>query len=106
MSSLKGSYSHIEEMFINGDHDYDDELLQSEISFQPSESWEALFNEAGEDSYYFETKNFKNRDVFIDLRLLGYGRETEKDYYKLPLLSMYDSIFYIETTNATTPLFD
>lgn len=106
MSSLKGSYSYIEERFINGDHDYDDELLQSEISFQPPESWEALFNEADEDSYYLETKNFKNKGVFIDLRLLGYSKETEKDYYKLPLLNMFDSIFFIEKTNATMPLMD
>ncbi|MFD0931880.1 erythromycin esterase family protein [Psychroflexus salinarum] len=106
MSSSKGSYSFFENRFVNGDHDFDDELIQSKIRFQPSESWETLFNEADENSYYFNVKKIKSGDVYTKLKLITFNKETKKDYYKLPILKMFDSLFFLETTNATTPLDD
>jgi hypothetical protein len=38
-------------------------------------------------------------------KLIGYGKETNKDIYQLPLIKLFDSLIFIENTNATTPLY-
>lgn len=107
LSSLKGSYSHIKNRFINDDHSYDDKLKKSSLNFQPKNSWESILNEVNDgNAYYFETQDFEDKDIYTHLKLLGYGQETEEDYYKLSPLKMFDSLFFLETTNATIPLDD
>lgn len=105
MSSLHGSYSYIENSFINNDHSYDDELLNARLTSQPENSWERILSEAGK-AFYFETLDLAGPEIYENLKLLGYGRETKNDYYKLSPFQMFDSIFFIETTTATNPLFN
>ena len=106
MSSLKGSYSYIENPRINNDHSYDDKLLKADLNFQPNNSWEKIFSEINEKAFYFETKEFANDQIFENLKLLGYPKEKDTDYYKLSPLKMFDTVFFIESTNATQPLFN
>ncbi|MGM1055918.1 MAG: erythromycin esterase family protein [Bacteroidota bacterium] len=106
MSSLKGSYSYIENPMINNDHSYDDKLLKADLNFQPNNSWEKIFSEIDEKAFYFETKEFADDQIFENLKLLGYPQEKDTDYYKLSPLKMFDTVFFIESTNATHPLFN
>lgn len=106
MSSLKGSYSYIENPMINNDHSYDDKLLKADLNFQPNNSWEKIFSEIDKNAFYFETKEFADDHIFENLKLLGYPQEKNTDYYKLSPLKMFDTVFFIETTNATQPLFN
>jgi len=104
LSSLKGSYSHIKNRFINGDHSYDDKLKQSSLNSQPKNSWESILSEINDIAFYFHTQDIKDKDIYTNLKLLGYSEESEADYYKLSPLKMYDSLFFIDTTQATRPL--
>lgn len=106
MSSSKGSYYYIENPRINNDHSYDDKLLKADLNFQPNNSWEKIFTEIDKNAFYFETKELADDQIFENLKLLGYPQEQETDYYKLSPLKIFDTIFFIETTNATQPLFN
>lgn len=105
MSSLEGSYSYLENKFINNDHDYDDEIKQAKIMLRPKESWEKIFGKIKSDAYYFESKKIKTDDFTENLKLIGYGKETEGDYYKLSPLKMFDAIIFIKETSPTTEMF-
>ncbi|NHN25060.1 erythromycin esterase family protein [Flavobacterium jejuense] len=104
LSSLKGTHSYIENKFINGDHDFSEKLLLNTIKNQPKTSWELIFNELNKKPYYFNTKNLQKEEVIENLKLVGYGKESDLDYYKLNPFVMFDTIFFIETTNGTSPL--
>jgi erythromycin esterase-like protein len=104
LSSLSGSYSHIKNRFINDDHSYNEKLKQNSLNYQPKNSWESTLSEIDDDAFYFDTQDFKDEHIYTNLKLLGYGEETKNDYYKLSPLEMFDSLFFIKTTKATTPL--
>lgn len=106
MSSLEGNYSYIENNFINNDHDYDDEIKQAKIMLQPKESWENIFSKIKSTAYYFQSENIKVDDFTENLKLIGYGKEMETDYYKLSPLKMFDAIFFIKSTSPTTKIFN
>ena len=68
-------------------HMYDDDLLEGKLVLQPNSSWEKTFSQINDESYYFHTSDIKNTlkisDILGNLKLVGYGREEETDYYKL-----------------------
>ena len=49
-------------------------------------------------------KSFDKRIMGLT-KLVGYAKETEKDQYFLPLMEYYDSLIYINKTQATSPVF-
>ncbi|ETN94648.1 erythromycin esterase family protein [Zhouia amylolytica] len=106
MSSLNGTYSFIEEKFINGDHKFNDRLIKGYLSNQPKITWETIFGDQVNDAYCFQTNNINmHEDIRGVLKLVGYRKESEKDYYQLSPFKMFDTIIFIRTTEATTPLF-
>ncbi|PHS61807.1 MAG: hypothetical protein COB12_11555 [Flavobacterium sp.] len=109
LSTNSGTYSFIEEKYINGDRIYDEELYQDTLVFSKTNSWEQLFSEVESDAYYFEFNKysrirFKNARAKY-LKLLGYNIESDKDYYLLYPQEMFDAIIFIKETTATIPLF-
>lgn len=105
MSSLKGNYSYIDSRLINNDHYFDDKLREEQLIYQPKKSWEKIFNEIS-NAFYFETIKFARIKDITNLKLVGYGKERLTDYYSLTPLKMFDTIFFINITSATKPLFD
>ncbi len=108
-STNEGTYSFIENRFINDDRIYNDELLQDAFVFTKTNSWEKLFSEVDSDAYYFEFNKysrirFKN-SMAKYLKLVGYTIESDKDYYLLSPQEMFDAIIFIKETTATIPLF-
>lgn len=106
MSSLEGNYSYIENQFINDDHSYNDRLLEAEIISSPDTSWEKILGGIGPSAFYFQTNRISEIGTIENLKLLGYGQEKSTDYYKLSLLKMFDTVFFINSTTATKPLFN
>jgi erythromycin esterase len=106
---LKGSYSFIEEKLINGDHLYIDKLKKADI--QPTETnlWENSLALNGK-AFYIDmsalSKELKTDEITGPAKLIGYLKETKKDIYHLPLIKLFDSLIFIENTNATTPLYE
>ena len=109
LSSLNGSYSYIENKFINNDHDYSDLLLNTKIKHQPKYSWESAFSQIDTPAYYMNMaavkKDLNNDALFGSLKLIGYGLEEKSDYYYLSPLDMFDTLIFMKSTTATTPLF-
>jgi erythromycin esterase-like protein len=109
LTSLGGSYSYIEEKFINGDHKYNDKLKKAEIEPTQSVTWEKVFAGIG-NAFSIDLKilktELKTDNVLGLTKLIGYGKETKEDIYPLPILSNFDSLIFIENTRATTPLFN
>lgn len=106
LSSFGGSYSYVKNRFINDDHSYDDKLRKAQLNSQPDTSWEKIFKEIGQNAFFVNTDNFSKTDITENLKLLGYGQEKSTDYYKLPLLKMFDTVLFINSTKSTTPLFN
>lgn len=109
LSTYEGTYSFIENRFINDNRIYNDELLQDAFVFTKTNSWEKLFSEVDSDAYYFEFNKysrirFKNTMAKY-LKLVGYNIESDKDYYLLSPQEMFDAIIFIKETTATIPLF-
>ncbi|MCF6307434.1 MAG: erythromycin esterase family protein [Flavobacteriaceae bacterium] len=109
LSTNEGTYSFIENKFINDNRIYNDELLQDAFVFTKTNSWEQLFSEVESDAYYFEFNKysrirFKN-SMAKYLKLVGYNIESDKDYYLLSPQEMFDAIIFIKETTATIPLF-
>jgi erythromycin esterase len=108
LTTLKGSYSFIDERFINGDHFYIDELKKTTMQSTETNLWENSLTLNGK-SFYLDmptlTKELKTDGIIGLTKLIGYGKETNKDIYQLPLIKLFDSLIFIENTNATTPLY-
>lgn len=109
LSSLNSSYSYIENKFINNDHDYSDLLLNTKIKHQPKYSWESAFSQIDTPAYYMNMaavkKDLNNDALFGSLKLIGYGLEEKSDYYYLSPLDIFDTLIFMKSTTATTPLF-
>lgn len=109
LTTLKGSYSFIDEKYINGDHIYTDELKKAFIGSTETRLWENVLALNG-NAFYLNLsalkKELKTDDIIGSTKFIGYGKETNKDIYKLSLFKNFDSLIFIENTNATTPLFN
>ena len=69
--------------------------------------WEDLFAECSE-AFILDQKELKksfDKRIMGLNKLVGYAKETEKDQYLLPLMEYYDSLIYINKTQATSPVF-
>lgn len=110
MSSINGSYSYMENRFINDDHNYDDTLIKGELIYQPKNSWENVFNQINDNAYYFNTIDLKqelrNSTILGSLKLIGYGKEEKTDYYTLAPTTMFNTLIFVKNTTATNPLFN
>ncbi|MCG2432198.1 erythromycin esterase family protein [Aequorivita xiaoshiensis] len=109
LTTLKGSYSYIDEKFINGDHSYKEELKTE--SFQPIDSlfWESKLFQNGK-SLVIDMSDLKNElttdEIIGPIRLIGYSKESEEDIYYLPLIKNFDTMIFIKETNSTKPIFE
>lgn len=109
LTTLKGSYSYMDEKFINGDHSYKEKLKTE--SFKPIDSlfWENRLSK-NNNSFIIHMKDLKNElntdEIIAPTRLIGYAKESEEDIYYLPLIKNFDSLIFIEETNATKPIFE
>ena len=106
LSSLNGTYSYMDNNFINDDHSYNDVLKLGTLSFQPKLSWEAILGAASDIPFFVISKDFNNRfdgeAVFGKGKLLGYTKESKEDYYDLALFSTFDGLIFVKNTTATT----
>ena len=102
-----GSYSYMNEKFINGDHNYDDELFSSELGQLEPQTWETII-EYEQPSYCINTNSLKNElgtdQLLGSTRLIGYGKETKDDLYYLPIIQHFDTVILFDKTEATSPL--
>ncbi|MGB3343075.1 MAG: erythromycin esterase family protein [Aequorivita sp.] len=109
LTTLKGSYSFIDEKSINGDPVFTNKLKKGSIESTDTLLWENVLAQNG-DSFYLNLSALKEElntdDVLGPIKFIGYNKETNKDIYKLPLFKDFDSLIFIENTNATTPLFN
>lgn len=109
LTTLNGNYSYMEEKFINGDHNYTEKLKTA--NFNPKEElfWEKVMAQNG-DSFIVDMPTLKNElntnELFGPTRLIGYSKETEDDFFFLPLIKDFDSLIFIKNTNATSPIFN
>ncbi|MFT7150635.1 MAG: erythromycin esterase, partial [Nonlabens sp.] len=109
LATLEGSYSFIEERFINGDHDYSETLSQSDIQSIKIPLWENSLASYGSDFYVdFSTlkKELNTDEIIGGMRLIGYGQEKKTDTYWIHLMKAFDSLIFIKQTSATKPLRD
>ncbi|NJB38206.1 erythromycin esterase family protein [Croceivirga sp. JEA036] len=109
LTTLKGSYSYMDEKFINGDHSYKEKLKIE--SFKPIDSlfWENRLSEIGK-SFIINMSDLKNElttdKIMGPTRLIGYSKESEEDIYYLPLIKNFDTMIFIKETNSTKPIFE
>jgi len=92
---------------INSDHKFDDKLIEGSVELQPKNSWERVFNASNDQPFYSDLSKIRNdidNNILGDLKLIGYGKESEGDYYKLSPISMFDFLIFMNKTGATTPL--
>ena len=109
LTTLKGSYSYMNEKFINGDHLYTEKLKTELLQPVGSLFWEnkLLTNGNSFAIDMLDLKNELNTDEIIGAtRLIGYSKESEKDIYNLPLIKNFDTMIFIEETNSTKSLFE
>jgi len=109
LTTLKGSYSYMDEKFINGDHNYREKLKTE--SLQPVDGlfWENALSQ-NDNSFILDMIGLKN-ELSTDIitgptRLIGYSKASEEDVYYLPLIKNYDTLIFINETNSTKPIFD
>ena len=103
----EGTYSYMEEKLINADEDYSEMLETAVLQQQDELLWEDLFAECSE-AFILDQKELKksfDKRIMGLTKLVGYAKETEKDQYFLPLMEYYDSLIYINKTQATSPVF-
>ena len=107
LSTLGGSYSFVDEKFINGDHSYADTLKRTKMQSTETYLWENALALNGK-SYYLDMSTLKNElntdEILGPIKLIGYGKETKKDIYQILFLKLFESLIFIENTNATTPI--
>ena len=104
LMTSKGNYSYIEEKFINGDHDYSDKLKNANFLATEKFSWEQIFSQNGKAFYIDMSKLntlFQSNEIIGSSKLIGYSKETQEDIYYLPIIKLFDSLLFIEETNAT-----
>ncbi|MFD2909090.1 erythromycin esterase family protein [Flavobacterium ardleyense] len=109
LMTLKGNFSYIDEKFINGDHLYAEKLEKSTIEASEFPLWEKKLALNG-NAFYLNLlalkKELQTDDIIGSSKFIGYGKESSKDIYTITLLKYFDSLLFIENTNATTPLFN
>ena len=100
LTTLKGSYSFINEKFINGDHVFTDKLKKTSIESTAALLWENVLAQNG-SSFYLNLsaleKELKTDGISGPTKLIGYNKETNKDIYKLPLVKYLIQLFLLKT---------
>ncbi len=108
LSSLNGTYTYMDNTYINNDHNYDDDLKSGTLSLQPKFTWESLMGENDDSSFFIISEDvkreLKENVVFGRGKLLGYAKESKEDYYDLNPFSMFDGLIFVKNTTATNPL--
>lgn len=109
LTTLQGSYSFIDEKFINGDHFYNDKLRKADILSIETPLWENIFALNG-NSFYLNLSALKNElktdEINGPIRFIGYHKESNENIYWLPFAKYFDSLIFVNNTNATRPLLD
>jgi erythromycin esterase len=111
-SSGNGSYSYIKNRFINNDHHFTDSLFTGILQKNKAGSWNESLSGNISDNYFldFSKLNTAERSEFDkkkSLKLMGYGKqsETEKEYYEVSLVQLFDVLIFMKNTTQTTALF-
>ena len=109
LTTLKGSYSYIDEKFINGDHSYKEELKTESFLLIDSLFWESKLSQNG-NSFIIDMLDLKNElttdEIIGPTRLIGYSKESEEDIYYSSLMKKFDTMIFIKETNSTKPIFE
>lgn len=109
LTTLQGSYSFIDEKFINGDHFYNDKLRKADILTIETPLWENIFALNGND-FYLNLSALKNElktdEINGPIRLIGYHKESKENIYWISFAKYFDSMIFVNNTNATRPLLD
>ena len=112
LCTAEGSYSYINNRFINDDHNFDDTLFNT--SFLPVEktSWNNVFSHYNMNSFLLDfTKLKKAAAAFFSemkpFRVLGYRKQANQQstYYAASPYKLYDLLIFIRKTSHTTALF-
>lgn len=105
-----GTYSYINNQFINDDHDFSDTLLYAPHLPSAKGSWnEYLYNRKG-NNYIIKLNslNQEQADLFKTkkpLREIGYKIDKpEKTYFNTALYPLFDILVYLRKTSHTTAL--
>lgn len=113
MSSGSGSYSYIKNRFINDDHFFTDSLFNDELHTSKVGSWNELLMKNMTGNYFLDLSglNATEREDFDKqrpMKFLGYGIESgsEKEYYNISLVRLFDVLIFLRETNHTTALFN
>lgn len=113
MSSGQGSYSFMKNRFINDDHNFTDSLFKGILYSSKTGSWNELLMNNTTSNYFlnFSRLTTTEQNEFNKqrpLKLLGYGKEDEKDkaYYNISLVRLFDVLIFLKETNQTTALFN
>jgi erythromycin esterase-like protein len=109
LTTLKGSYSYMDEKFINGDHIYTEKLKTAQFHKIESYLWENMLSKIS-SSFFINMSNLKNElgtdKIIGPTKLIGYSEESEEDVYDVPLIKNFDSLIFIEETNSTKLIFE
>ncbi|MBN7816643.1 erythromycin esterase family protein [Algoriphagus pacificus] len=109
LMTLNGTYSYMDEKFINGDHNYNEELKAETLQSSEEELWETKLAKLGKAAIInteMLSKELNSDAVIGPTKLIGYGKEDSMDIYYIPLTKHYDCLIFIENTNATRPIFN
>ena len=112
MSSGSGTYSYINNRFINDDHVFDDTLHTATFRPLKDSSWSKLFADNVSDKFILDFSKLSPSDsagfsANKKLRVQGYGKESENysEFYSVSLVRMFDMILFLRNTRATDGLF-
>ncbi|GLU43600.1 hypothetical protein Musp01_12240 [Muricauda sp. NBRC 101325] len=109
LTTLDGTYSYMEEKFINEDHIFTEQLKTERLKPNQSTYWEDILGQNG-NSFFLDTsilyEILNTNDIIGPTKLIGYGKETEDDGYYIPLVKNFDGLIFLKTTRATTPIFN
>lgn len=112
MTTGNGTYSYINNRFINGDHVFDDTLHTGTFREARDSSWNKVFIENTSEKFVLDFSGLSPADSasFIatkKLRVQGYRKEgqTYSEFYSVSLARMFDMILFLRNTRATDGLF-
>lgn len=105
MSTGGGTYSYINNRFINGDHIYDDTLFTAQSRDPKDSSWNKEAIALYSRPTLFSASQLPAAEILF--RIQGYRHESGeyKEYYPVNLSRMFDLLVFIPATTATEGLF-
>ena len=112
LSGGTGTYSYIENRFINNDHDFSDSLFNAELHEPVKNSWNKELMSLSSTGFLLDFSTLSEAERAEvkkqrSLKMLGYGKESKdgKEYYPVVLTDLFDALIFLPETRHTTPIF-